>query len=196
MKKNATPVKENWSTKFKRILQTMAILLSIQGLITFSLFICEEALQTTTFGTWPAQDAGDWSLVLDGVDLLENINFGMKIINYSVGWIQPLAFFSYRSYSKATDYYIKGLKAKAFARAPQVFNSRKVEFTFEPQRMERYGDKIHYINRNIVVVGTELLSLQCGIKVSGIVRLAENGKTVFVEEAKMKLSKGALNGSN
>ena len=120
--------------KLKRWLSYALILISFWGLLTFSLFIHEEAIQTAMFGTWPAQDAGDWELVLEGVDLMGSINLSMKIINYSVGWLQPLAFFSYRAYSKSTDFYIKGLKAKAFARAPEAFHGRTVEFKFTPAR--------------------------------------------------------------
>lgn len=170
--------------KLKGTLQTVAIILSIQGLVTFSLFIFEESLQVTTFGTWPAQDAGDWNLVLDGIDLMEKINFGMKVINYGVGWIQPLAFFSYKAYSKSTDFYISGLKAKAFARAPHVFEGRIVDFTFEPQRIERQNESIWYINRNITVITNEDFPLQTLLKVRGTVVV--KGKTIYIEDSKVE----------
>lgn len=139
-------------SKLKKTLSMIALIISILGLITFSLFIFEEALQVTMFGTWPAQDAGDWDLVLEGIDVMESLNLGMKIVNYSVGWLQPLAFFSYRAYSQSTDFYIKGLKAKAFARAPEVFEGREHEFNFKPKRIVEDADGVKLINRNIIVM--------------------------------------------
>jgi len=118
--------------KFRRKLAYFTLVLSILGLITFSLFIIEESLQIITFGIWPAQDAKRWDIVAEGSDLLESTNFMMKLINYSVGWLQPLAFLSYRSYAKATDYYIKSFRAKVLAFAPEELNGRKVKFVFRP----------------------------------------------------------------
>ena len=138
--------------EFKKALTMVALIISILGLITFSLFIFEESFQVTMFGTWPAQDAGDWDLVLEGIDVMESINLGMQIVNYSIGWLQPLAFFSYRANAKANAYYIKALKAKAFARAPEVFEGRIVEFNFTPKRTVETEDGIKLINRNVIIL--------------------------------------------
>lgn len=113
----------------KSILYLAAGYISLVGLVTFSLFILEESIQMTTFGTWPASDAQDWHLVLKGCNVIETTNTTMKIINYSIGWIQPLAFFSYRSYGKATDYYIQALKSKIFAHNPETLIGHEVTLT-------------------------------------------------------------------
>lgn len=126
--------------KIKTWLTMAMIILSLMGLVTFSLFICEEAIQTTMFGTWPAQDAGDWHHVKRGTDLIAKINTTMKIINYSAGWIQPLAFISYKRYSESADYYLEGLKSKVFARCPECFEGEKIRFTFTPLQAE-YTDE-------------------------------------------------------
>ncbi len=167
--------------RFKRALQTIAIVLTIQGLVTFSLFIFEESLQVATFGTWPAQDANDWHLVLEGLDLMKSINFGMKAINYSVGWIQPLAFFSYRAYAKSTDFYIKALEQKAFARAPEVFNGREITFVFKPRRKSAISGGYKYINRNIHVLAEKDFPLIPSFLVSGRVTL--RGKTIEIHNS-------------
>jgi len=160
-------------SKLKKTLSFVALIISILGLITFSLFIFEESLQVTMFGTWPAQDAGDWDMVLEGLDLMESLNLGMKVVNYSVGWLQPLAFFSYRSYSKSTDYYIKAVKAKAFARAPEVFEGREIEFHFKPTRIVEDKDGMKLINRNIIIILPELKIRPSGsrFKVRGTVKV-------------------------
>ena len=121
--------------KFKDILQLSLAIVTILGLITFSLFILEESFQTVMFGTWPAQDAQDWDTVLAGTDLMEGIATTLNIINYACGWLQPLAFIAYRSYGKAARYYIKGLRAKVFAMSPQSFEGREHEFIFRPKRI-------------------------------------------------------------
>jgi len=41
--------------RLKSFLSNIAVILSILGIVTFSLFILEEAVQVTIFGTWPAQ---------------------------------------------------------------------------------------------------------------------------------------------
>ena len=128
------------------------LIASFWGLLSFSMFIMEEAIQTAMFGTWPAQDAGDWDLVLEGADIMESINVGLKVMVYTIGWLHPLAFFAYRSYSRSTDFYIRGLKAKIFARAPETFDGRVIEFNFTPQRVVEDASGIKLINRQIIVL--------------------------------------------
>ena len=103
--------------------------ITLCGLVMFPCFIAEEAIQVAVWGTWPAQDAKDWQLVMQGCKIVDNINMTLKIINYSIGWIQPLAFFSYRAYANATDYYIESLRAKIFAHAPEVLDGHIVTIT-------------------------------------------------------------------
>ena len=126
--------------KIKRILSYIMIYLSVAGLVTFSLFILEESVQTVMFGTWPARDARQWHIVKKGAELMKKTNTTLKIINYSVGWVQPLAFFSYRAYSKATDFYILGVESEIFAHAPELFIGDNVDFTFMPKRIEAIKD--------------------------------------------------------
>ncbi|MFA4974924.1 MAG: hypothetical protein WC683_20160 [bacterium] len=147
-----------------------AMVLSVLGIVTFSLFIFEEAIQMTTFGTWPAQQSGDWHLVLEGTDAIEAINWSMKIVNYSVGWLQPLAFFTYRSFGKATDYYVKSLRRKIFAHAPECFVGREMEFVFTPARIETgEGGPIRLVNGRLSVL-TDAIPNTRKIRVAGVVK--------------------------
>jgi len=122
-------------SKIKAWLQVALAVVTILGLITFSLFILEEAFQTTMFGTWPAQDAKDWHTVLIGTDLMQGFVTTMKIVNYTCGWLQPLAFIAYRAYAKSAEYYILALRTKVFAFAPETFNNRVHTFTFTPKKI-------------------------------------------------------------
>jgi len=103
--------------------------LTIAGLVTFSMFICEEAFQTAMFGTWPAQDAKDWRLIKKGLVIMQAANNTMKTINYIFGYIQPLAFFAYRSYGISGDYYIEALQSKVMANAPELFVGENITLT-------------------------------------------------------------------
>lgn len=160
-------------SRIKTILTILALYITVVGIVTFSNFILEESIQMTTFGTWPAKTAQNWELVLEGCDLITKINFTMKIINYSVGWIQPLAFLSYRAYAQGTDYYVKALKSQAFANAPEVFVGRKVKFIFTPREIRQEKDIIRLINRRIHVF-VDKLPAQKSVSVQGLLEQHEN----------------------
>ncbi|MBI9082722.1 MAG: hypothetical protein JEZ11_03935 [Desulfobacterales bacterium] len=114
--------------------------MAIMGLVTFSLFILEESFQTVMFGTWPAQDAKDWELVSEGADLMVGITNTMKVVNYSAGWVQPIAFVAYRKYGIAAEYYTRCLRAKVFANRPELFVGRPVSFEFRPKEIRAMPD--------------------------------------------------------
>jgi len=122
--------------KAGRLLAVLALYISFSGLITFSLFILEESYQTAMFGTWAAADAKDWQTVKTSVELMENINRTLKIVNYSAGWVQPLAFLSYRAYGRAADSFIASTRAKIFANAPELFEGETVSLRFTPSTKE------------------------------------------------------------
>ena len=159
--------------RLKSFLSNIAFILSILGIVTFSLFILEEAVQVTIFGTWPAQNAKDWDLVLEGCDTIDSINQTIKILNCSIGWIQPFAFVSYRAYSKATDYYVQALRKKVLANAPECFEGKKVEFLFTPKRIILDGNQVRLINCRIVVI-TDKIPEARKLLVSGILQKQGN----------------------
>ncbi|HEC66845.1 MAG TPA: hypothetical protein ENI23_16340 [bacterium] len=170
---------ENTTKKIKTFLTVFYAYLGICGLIVFSLFIEEEAIQTTMFGTWPAQDAKNWGLVLKGSDLMKRINKTLKITNYSFGWIQPLAFVSYRSYGQATDYYIEALEHKVLAHAPEAFVGREITFEFVPKQIIQDADGIKLINGRVQII-VDKIPNDGKIKVRGIVQI-EDGRVVVRE---------------
>lgn len=133
--------------RLKTLLQMAAIIISMMGIITFSLFITEEAFQTIMFGTWPAQDAKEWRIVKRGITGMKSAVFTMKFINWGFGYLQPFGFFAYNSYIRASEFYIEGLTAKVFAFCPECFDGEEVEFTFRPQRI----DNGEGISNNLVV---------------------------------------------
>ena len=169
--------------RLKSFLSNAAVVLSILGIITFSLFIFEEAIQMATFGTWPAQYANDWDLVMQGCDTIGSINRAMKVVNHTVGWIQPLAFFSYRAFGKSTDYYLKALKAKVFANSPECFSGRRVEFKFVPRRIFSDGNHIKLMNGRICVLAKTIPKAR-KVLVSGVVEKKGNFLIVRADSIK------------
>lgn len=115
-----------------------AAYLAVVGLVVFSLFIMEEAFQTTMFGSWPAQDAQRWDIVLESTDLMESFMDTMETINNTCGWIQPFAFVSYRAYAKAERLYIKALRSKILAHAPHLMVGRTVSLSYIVKRQQRH----------------------------------------------------------
>jgi hypothetical protein len=162
------------------ILSALAIYISVTGLVTFSLFILEESIQMATFGTWPAQEAKDWYLVRQGCERIKDTNQALKLINNCLGWIQPLAFYAYRSYGKATDTYVAGLEAKIFANAPELFDGRNITASFTPQEVHATPDGYAHVNRRVCFLSKERHSAGVACRITGVLSL-EGGKVVITE---------------
>ena len=170
------------TNKLGLILRLLFAYIAICGLAMFPAFIFQEAIQVAIWGTWPAKKANNWGLVLTGCDLIKNINRGLKIINYSAGWVQPLAFFSYRSFSKATDYYIMGLEHQILAHAPEEFVGRTIEFEFVPLKIIQDKDGIKLMHNRIQIV-VDKMPVDGRIVVKGRVEMVEG--RIFIN-AKLK----------
>ena len=165
----------------KAILSVLAIYISVTGLVTFSLFVLEESLQTAMFGTWPAQDAKDWELVRFGCDRMRDANRMLKAINYSLGWIQPVAFLAYKDFSKSADSYIQGLEARIFANAPEVFQGRTMTFAFTPQTVVETPEGLFvHVNHRLRFVSPVRLPVGRARRVTGSV--SDEGDQVVVRE--------------
>jgi hypothetical protein len=159
--------------RLKVWIAVFAMYLTIAGLVTFSLFILEESFQTVMFGTWPAQDAQRWDIVLEGTDLMEKMLKTMNVVNYSCGWIQPLAFISYRAYAQSEEYYIKSLRAKVMAHEPEMMVGREVQLKFMIKSIKKYGDKFLLSNGRLVIVSDKRMNGTMDIK--AIIRKTEAG---------------------
>lgn len=158
---------------WKKTLSALVLYLSVVGLVTFTLFILEESIQMATFGSWPAQQAKDWRTALAACDQIRTVNRILKVINYSVGWIQPLAFLSYWAYARSTDIYIAGLEAKIFANAPELFAGRTVTFTFVPCSQEKTPSGFLSRNGRISVFSAEPMPVGVPCLVTGKVMRPE-----------------------
>lgn len=172
---------QHWIKRIKVWFGIVAIYLSIAGLSSFAMFIMEEAFQTTMFGTWQAINCQDWKLVKKGSGIMSDINQGLKVVNYSTGWINPLAFLSYYNYAKSADYYVEALNANIFANEPALFDGKVMSFRFTPEEFENAANgKVMLRNRNVEVIADAEPPLGMPIRVTGHVH-ARDGKIVVTE---------------
>jgi len=164
------------------IIRFLFAYITLCGLVVFPCFIFEESIQMATFGTWPASDARDWELVVTGIKTIEKINTTMKIVNYALGWIQPLSFFSYRAYAIATDFYISGMKAKVFAHEPSALVGCEVDVrvSLTGRKVEIRGGYFFYTGKRVSFL---FQSRQVGrwVRARGKIERWEDGSIVFID---------------
>jgi hypothetical protein len=167
------------SRRGKTVLSVLAVYISMTGLVTFSLFILEEGIQTAMFGTWPAQDAKDWETVRFCLERIKNANGALKLINYSLGWIQPLAFVAYKCYGESADAYIAGLEAKLFANAPELFAGRKVTVSFTPQSVAETPEGFVHVNHRVSFLSTGKRIPGTSCRITGFVSLIPENRVLI-----------------
>lgn len=108
--------------KYLSMLKTVfTIYLALTGLVTFSLFILEESLQTAMFSTWAAKDAQDWTLVMKANKFFKGTNQVLGSINRWFGWVNPFSYKAYDSYHIATDFVVKANEAQISNFEPELF---------------------------------------------------------------------------
>ncbi len=166
--------------KVKVFLSILAVYISATGLVTFSLFITEESIQTAMFGTWQAISANDWNAAKHGYDCIRAANRLLKSVNNCLGWIQPLSFLAYRSYGNSTDAYIHGLEARIFANAPELFNGQQVTVSFVPQDVRETHDGFLHTNRRVSFLSKDKRPTGVSCQVTGVISVNSN-KVVITE---------------
>lgn len=164
------------SGKFKGVLSMILLYLYLIGTVTFGCFILEEAGQVFIWSTWPAQDAKRWDLVRRSCCGIRATNTTMKVINYSLGWLNPVAFFAYRAFGRSMDAYIEALEAKCFANAPELFIGESMEFSFVPKYVKREGDLYKLKSGKMVIIADTNPGFK-KVKILGIVE-RRNGQIV------------------
>lgn len=168
-------------SRAKVFLSILAVYISATGLITFSLFITEESIQTAMFGTWQAIEGKDWETVKFGCERIKDATSLLKSLNYSIGWIQPFSFVAYRSYGQATDAYIQGLEARIFANAPELYDGKAVTFAFTPISVANGPEGYVHTSGKIAFISPTEHSRGMRKRVTGMVSVA--GERIIVREA-------------
>lgn len=180
------------ANRIKVVFGIVAIALSLMGLVTFSLFIHEEAFQTVMFSTWAAKDAQRWDIVKESCDLGQDINDTMKTVNKWFGWIQPFSLQAYGSYGDAADQYVKSLRAEVFAHHPELFAGEVVTIKFKPTSSKALADgRTELTNgRMFVRINSGEYStamLREGVNITGTVNI--DGNRVILEDRGVDESK-------
>jgi hypothetical protein len=121
------------------------------GFSGFSCFLLEEGVQLNSFSSFAAQDVRQWQILLDLCDNNRKIVIALTWLNYGLNWINPPNCLAYHHYIKATKLHIKALEAKIFAHQPSLFENRKVEFNFEPHKIERHNGYNLLVARNVAI---------------------------------------------
>jgi len=167
--------------KAKTWLRVFYAYITLTGTIMFGLFILEEAFQTTMFATWPAKDVKQWEIVYDGCKLMKSITVTLKVVNYTIGYIQPIAFIAYRKFAQSADYYIKALRSEIFANRPDLFVNEYVNFNFVPNEIRNGPDNsLFLINRKIRVICRKSQKSR-NMSISGILKVSSDGTYCYVD---------------
>ena len=134
-----TPASRKRAKRWERIWTGLKIYLVIVGLFSFPMFILEESTQVAIWGTWQAKD--DMATLLEGMEVVEDINAWEWRINLSLGWLQPIGFKSYQGWCRATDYWIEATQARILTKEPELLEGRTIRLRFNPKYTRNLADK-------------------------------------------------------
>ena len=148
--------------------------MGVLGIVTFPLFIMEEATQMVTYGTWQASAAKDYETLNRGLDLAERINSHTKRVNWWLGWLHPLNHLSYQDFTAATDYWIEANRVKILALDPKVMAGRRLTITFTPDTVTDMGNHWALRAGNITVLVSSPPA-STPVPVTGLVQLLTSG---------------------
>lgn len=95
---------KRWTTPIKAAAFVKGYLI-VLGIVTFPLFINEEAVQVAQGGTWAAKAAKDWESMRMGCDLVEETANALRTTNLFVGWLNPFGYAAYEHYARNSLYY-------------------------------------------------------------------------------------------
>lgn len=137
--------------KIKRVLSIVLTYLFIVSTATFACFILEESGQVFIWSTWPAKDVGRWDLVKNGLEGMKKSRQTLNLINYSLGWLNPLAFLSYRAFANSVNSYEDALMANILAKFPAAYLEKEIEFEFTATQMMKDKNGIRLLGGGIVV---------------------------------------------
>jgi len=103
-----------WARRFFVFIVIFAIWLGIAKEVGFVLFIIEESLQTQMFALWQARGSAK-EFVLSAYR--KTLDFGWFFL-YAVGWMNPFAFVSFRTYFESAEVFYWAASSSAAAPSP------------------------------------------------------------------------------
>ncbi len=115
---------------FNNFLKIFYFYLAAVSLITFSLFICEEAIQGLMFANFSCSDTYRYDLIKKNIEKMKEINHHLKKMNIILQFLQPFQWWAYKDFGEATDRYIESLQAEVLANDPGLYINRIVTIQF------------------------------------------------------------------
>jgi len=96
----------------KSFLWLLSILIAYAGLVGFTCFIFEEALQLQSFAAFMYVNSEDWEGLEEHIILMEKTQNVAEIWIKGIGWSNPIMWPAFLSYLDSNEAYIKALKRK------------------------------------------------------------------------------------
>jgi hypothetical protein len=120
----------NLSDKLSSALKIFYLYLSVIGIFSFSLFICEESIQMNTFANFSCTDTNRYDLVKKNIDQITVICGHMRWINKILMCMQPFQWLAYEDYIESSETYVESMQAAVLAHDPGLYEGEKLGFEF------------------------------------------------------------------
>jgi hypothetical protein len=114
--------------QWRKILAKVAmVLFTLFGTSAFACFICEEAMQMTSFGAFAYQSAKDWHGLELHLQTMKVVYRSSETITRGIGWLNPIMYPAYLNYLEAQRSYIEGIENRVQI---ELANEEPQETTF------------------------------------------------------------------
>jgi hypothetical protein len=103
--------KKERAARIRKIVGKVAsVLLILFTTSAFACFICEEAMQMTSFGAFAYQTAKDWRGLELHVETMKAVYRTSEAITRGIGWLNPMMYPAYLNYLESQQAYIEGIE--------------------------------------------------------------------------------------
>lgn len=171
------------SSLLNKVKTGIKIWLMLAGTVGFSLFILEESSQIATFSTFMSKTNQNHEYVLKAADCMYINNKIIHIVNYTVGWINPLSFISYKQYAQAQELYADMCIVHVLQNQPALLNGRTISIDFTPKEIVSTANHHVYRNGKIAMISDKLMPLTSmhikGEVINGQIRTFENAQNAY-----------------
>ena len=151
------------------VLKYFYLYLSIIGLISFSCFICQEAIQIVTFANFSCSDTRRYDLLKKNIEKIAEINDHLRALNAVLLIMQPFQYIAYSDYCNGTQSYIETLQAEVLANDPGLYAGEQISIDF-------YYKSLISDQRGFVIKSGKLLCILATkpqgnpVRITGVVR--------------------------
>jgi len=105
-------MKEFSGSRFKKILWILSLLVAYAGLIGFTCFIFEEAVQLQTFAAFIYTNSEDWQGLSEHIEIMKKTHSFASVWIKGFGWGNPIMWPAFLFYLESNEAYIKALERK------------------------------------------------------------------------------------